>query len=216
MPNYYQGTHKGKRDTRMKYLILSVNAGDFLLLWNNDGLLAQIEWLHPQFDREVFLSKKNWTMLDKNYLLSPWPVFIEKLTGYFDHGEPIGEIPWSSLSQEAWTPFQKEVYQRIEKIPHGETRTYGWVAEGIGKVFASRAVGQALRKNPIPLIIPCHRVVSSTGDMGGFMGSKDPERPELKLKKLLIDLEQTYRNPVFPFLTTDFPTLEIQESLSAS
>lgn len=69
------------------------------------------------------------------------------------------------------------------KIPSGETRTYAWVAEKIGKPKAVRAVAQALKHNPWPLIIPCHRVVASNGKLGGYAYG-------VKLKRLFLSLEK--------------------------
>lgn len=66
------------------------------------------------------------------------------------------------------TPFQKKVYQIVKTIPYGEVRSYQWVAEKIDKPRAARAVGQALKKNPWPIIIPCHRVIRKDGSLGGF------------------------------------------------
>ena len=65
------------------------------------------------------------------------------------------------------TEFQKKVYEAVKQIPEGEVRTYGWVAEQIGNPKASRAVGNALNRNPYPIMIPCHRVVAKNG-LGGF------------------------------------------------
>lgn len=79
-------------------------------------------------------------------------------------------------------PFQRAVLTAISKIPFGETRSYAWVARAIGKPGAARAVGQALHTNPIPIIIPCHRVVASDGSLGGYGGG-------LPMKKKLLRLE---------------------------
>ncbi|MFH1031294.1 MAG: methylated-DNA--[protein]-cysteine S-methyltransferase, partial [Chloroflexota bacterium] len=68
------------------------------------------------------------------------------------------------------TPFQRQVWQITRLIPYGETRSYRWVAEQIGNPRAVRAVGQALGRNPLLIIIPCHRVVNSNGKLGGFGG----------------------------------------------
>ena len=80
--------------------------------------------------------------------------------------------------------FERAVLKAALSIPFGETRTYSWVAERIGKPGAVRAVGSALRKNPWPLIIPCHRVIKSDGSPGRYAG-KDTGR-----KAALIALEQ--------------------------
>jgi len=80
------------------------------------------------------------------------------------------------------TPFQREVWEKNRLIPYGETRSYSWIAARIGKPGAARAVGQALGRNPIPIIIPCHRVVASDGKLGGFSGG-------LEMKRHLLSLE---------------------------
>jgi len=66
------------------------------------------------------------------------------------------------------TSFRRAVYAATRKIPYGEVRTYGWISEQIGRRKATRAVGQALRCNPMPIVIPCHRVIRKDGTLGGF------------------------------------------------
>ena len=65
-------------------------------------------------------------------------------------------------------------------IPHGETRSYGWVAKQIGKPKASRAVGAACGANPVPVIVPCHRVIAGDGSLGGFGGGLPMKRRLLR------------------------------------
>ena len=75
------------------------------------------------------------------------------------------------------TPFAKKVYKAVLSIPAGEVRTYKWVAKKAGSPRAYRAVGEVLGNNPYPLIIPCHRVIKSDGDTGGYIwGRKAKER----------------------------------------
>jgi len=74
------------------------------------------------------------------------------------------------LDLAAATGFQLEVWQLTRLIPYGETRSYGWMAEQLGKAGAGRAVGQALDRNPLPIIVPCHRVVAKDGKPGGYNG----------------------------------------------
>ncbi len=64
--------------------------------------------------------------------------------------------------------FYKKVWLTLLKIPEGEVRTYKWVAQKIGCPKAARAVGKALKENPLPVIIPCHRVIKSSGEIGGY------------------------------------------------
>jgi len=73
--------------------------------------------------------------------------------------------------------FTRKVLNELRKIPYGETRSYGWLAKKVGKPGAARAVGQALKRNPIPIIIPCHRIIRDDGTIGGFsMGVNIKER----------------------------------------
>lgn len=83
------------------------------------------------------------------------------------------------------TEFEHSVWLAAKEIPYGETRTYKWLAERIGKPGAYRAVGQALAKNPIPIVIPCHRVIESDGDIGGYSAGVD-------IKRRLLELEYYY------------------------
>jgi methylated-DNA-[protein]-cysteine S-methyltransferase len=80
------------------------------------------------------------------------------------------------------TPFERSVWDALQQIPYGETRTYGEIAKGLGTPLGARAVGSANHKNPIPIVIPCHRVVQSGGGLGGYGGGLD-------LKRKLLDLE---------------------------
>ncbi len=81
------------------------------------------------------------------------------------------------------TDFMRRVYDHVFRIPAGETRTYGEVATAVGHPGAARAVGNAMNRNPIPLIVPCHRVVATNG-LGGFGSGLDH-------KRFLLDLETT-------------------------
>jgi methylated-DNA-[protein]-cysteine S-methyltransferase len=66
------------------------------------------------------------------------------------------------------TDFEQKAWLALREIPYGETRTYKWLAEKVGSPKAARAIGQALKKNPLPIILPCHRVIASDGSLGGF------------------------------------------------
>ncbi len=80
------------------------------------------------------------------------------------------------------TAFQQSVWKTLLTIPYAQTRSYKWVAEVFQKPLASRAVGQANGKNPIPIIVPCHRVVQHDGTLGGYSGG-------LHIKQFLLNLE---------------------------
>jgi methylated-DNA-[protein]-cysteine S-methyltransferase len=81
------------------------------------------------------------------------------------------------------TPFAIRVYSIVAAIPVGQTRTYKWVAKKAGRPGASRAVGQILKRNPYPVIIPCHRVIKSNASLGGYVFGTGK-------KKLLLDIER--------------------------
>ena len=83
------------------------------------------------------------------------------------------------------TPFQRRVWAALMKIPYGETRSYQDIARAIGHARAYRAVGNANGANPVPLIVPCHRVIESNGGLGGYGQG-------LGFKKKLLDLEKTH------------------------
>lgn len=96
------------------------------------------------------------------------------------------DLPLEARGQE----FQRRVWDLMLEIPFGETRTYGEMARGLGQPGASQAVGNACGANPIPLVIPCHRVVASGGRLGGFGGGLD-------MKRWLLSHEA--RQPLLPF-----------------
>lgn len=106
-----------------------------------------------------------------------------RLQRYFE-GEKVG-FP-DELDLRDATPFQQEVWRLTRSITYGETRTYGWIAKELGKLGGARGVGQALARNPLPIIIPCHRVVAAGGSLGGFAGG-------LEMKRKLLKLESTHR-----------------------
>ena len=108
---------------------------------------------------------------------------MERLRAYFSgHRTTFTD----KLDLSPATHFQREVWEITRRIPYGETRSYAWVAEQIKKPRAARAVGQALSKNPLPVIVPCHRVVTSDGKLGGFSGG-------VEMKRYLLSLEASAR-----------------------
>jgi methylated-DNA-[protein]-cysteine S-methyltransferase len=84
------------------------------------------------------------------------------------------------------TPFQQSIWEAARKIPYGQTHTYSWVAAQAGKPHAARAAGQALGRNPLPIIVPCHRVTLTGGGLGGFSAPGGT-----KTKEFLLKLEST-------------------------
>lgn len=93
--------------------------------------------------------------------------------------------------QKQLTAFQWKVLSVASTIPLGETRSYQWVARAIGSPKAARAVGQALRRNPYPVIIPCHRVIHVDGSLGGYAGRFGKRKAQLLNKERKIAAEMT-------------------------
>jgi methylated-DNA-[protein]-cysteine S-methyltransferase len=102
------------------------------------------------------------------------------LAGYFEGSKADFQ---GELDLRGTTPFQAKVWSVLRQIPHGETRSYAWVATRLGEADSARAVGQVVGQNPIPIIVPCHRVVHEDGSLGGFSGG-------LHWKKRLLALER--------------------------
>lgn len=90
------------------------------------------------------------------------------------------------LDMSDMTPFSRSVLETTMTIPYGALRTYKWVAEAIGAPRAMQAVGQALARNPLPIVVPCHRVVQSDGELGGYSGGG----PDMKRRLLAIETGQ--------------------------
>lgn len=88
------------------------------------------------------------------------------------------------------TDFERKVLKIVSKIPLGEVRSYKWVAKQSGRPKAYRAVANALHKNPFPLLIPCHRVIKSSKNTGGYALGKTLKRDLIKLEKKIKDMIQ--------------------------
>jgi methylated-DNA-[protein]-cysteine S-methyltransferase len=145
-----------------------------LLVAGDDGGLRQIRF--PKGNRPD-LPESHWVKAH-----NPLEEAILQLEAYF-----AGKLKKFSLNLCLdVTPFQKKVLTALQQIPYGETASYGEVAEKIGNPLASRAVGQANARNPIPIIIPCHRVVGSNGTLTGFGGG-------VAVKQALLNLEKRHR-----------------------
>mgnify|MGYP000773019812 CR=1 FL=1 len=103
----------------------------------------------------------------------------EQLNEYFAGARREFDLPLAPKG----TPFQKAVWAEMNKIPYGETRTYGQIAAQIGRPTACRAVGMANNRNPIVIVIPCHRVLGYDGKLTGYAGGLDIKERLLALEK---------------------------------
>lgn len=145
--------------------------GELKLVASDQGLMA-ILWANDNPNRVPLGSMKR---DDAN------PVLIQtrlQLEQYFAGKRQRFVLPLNFVG----TDFQKLVWQSLLTIPFGETRSYGQIAQHIGKPKAARAVGAANGRNPISIVIPCHRVIGSNGELTGFAGG-------LKAKAYLIEIE---------------------------
>jgi len=104
---------------------------------------------------------------------------VEQLAAYFGGELTEFDLPLAM----AGTPFQQRVWQELRHIPFGETVTYGELAQRLGQPTASRAVGLANGKNPVSIVVPCHRVIGTSGSLTGYGGG-------LPRKRYLLDFEQ--------------------------
>jgi len=139
----------------------------------------------PKSSRKATLSELNEFAADAVEDTSAFGDLSYRLQRYF-YGEKVC-FP-DSLDLSGATDFRKAVWNATRSIPYGETRTYAWVAQQIGNPRASRAVGGALARNTFPIIVPCHRVIASNGNLGGFSGGLALKRRLLKLEAALLDV----------------------------
>ncbi len=153
----------------MHYCFLPTPIGDLLLAGDEQGL-SLISFPQGSMRREP----------EPEWINSPSPFADARaqLTAYFDGSLKGFNLPLNPSG----TEFQLQVLSELQKIPYGATMSYGDIARRMGRPKAARAVGAANGRNPIPIIIPCHRVVGSNGAMTGFGGG-------LRTKVALLRLE---------------------------
>ena len=129
----------------------------------------------------------------KEYEKSETPLIKKaaiQLAEYFENKRNFFDLPLNPHG----TNFQLNVWNALKNIPYGETRTYGEIARMTGNPKACRAVGMANNRNPIAIIIPCHRVIGSDGSLTGYAGG-------LELKRKLLELEQDRKNAQIMFFS---------------
>ena len=151
--------------------------GDIRLAASDFGLVA-VEWADSQFHFDSFLQRLHRPIQPDPKKIAP---YARELREYLNGQRNAFTIPidWS-----LFRPFQREALQAIFRIPYGETSTYRDIAMEIGRPHASRAVGRANATNPMPLVIPCHRVIGRDGKLHGYGGGEG-----LKTKEWLLKLE---------------------------
>jgi methylated-DNA-[protein]-cysteine S-methyltransferase len=146
------------------------------LLLTSDGSALTGLWLQPEPAPEI---------LDAGEHDAAWFTDVaDQLDEYFDGRRTRFDLPLAPHG----TAFQESIWEALMEIPYGTTTTYGEVARRVGRPGAARAVGLASGRNPIPIIIPCHRVIGATGRLTGYGGG-------LERKQLLLDLEARHDRP---------------------
>ncbi len=143
------------------------------LILTSDG--SHLTGLHLGKPDEPPFPGKSWILKDD---AAPFSKVKEQLTAYFKKQLKRFDFPMKLNG----TDFQKAVWKQLQRIPYGEVISYGEQARRLGNPKASRAVGSANGRNPVAIIVPCHRVIASTGKLGGYGGG-------LSRKEYLLSLE---------------------------
>ena len=168
------------------YTIVETEMGSVGIAGNENGLIRLILPEHSSEDIWEELSiyfRSGETLVREESLFAP---LIKKIKGYFE-GKKV-EFDKENLNLSPYTPFQRKILLKTREIPYGVTRTYLWLAEQSGFPRAYRAAGGVMRMNPLPLIIPCHRVLGSDGRLTGFssQGGIELKRKMLALEGVII------------------------------
>jgi methylated-DNA-[protein]-cysteine S-methyltransferase len=164
--------------TESSYALIETKLG-WMGVWGTSLGLRRI--VLPQATPEVVLTSRGNYLADAVFSASCFGDLPYRLKQYLN-GEVI-TFP-DELDLADATPFQHVVYQVTRSIPYGETRSYAWVAQQIGTPRATRAVGQALARNPLPIVVPCHRVIAANRALGGFRGGIEVRRYLLEMEAL--------------------------------
>jgi len=151
--------------------------GDFRLAASDLGLVA-IEWADSQPEFDSYLARLKRPIQPHQKKLTP---YVKELSEYLIGKRTAFTIP---IDWTHFTPFQREALQAVFRIPYGEIRTYLDIAREIGRPHAYRAMGAANAMNPMPIVVPCHRVLGTDGKLHGYGGGEG-----LKTKEWLLKLE---------------------------
>ena len=164
----------------IKYVIFKTRWGHFGLASTEYGLCrTQLPGPKPEKIKALLLKNFHHPQLDKTFLRT----LQEQIAAYFE-GACVNFSRDIPLALDGFSSFGISVLTACRAIEFGQTITYGRLAKKSGRPAASRAVGSALAKNPLPLIIPCHRVIRSDGKLGGFSAPGG-----IILKKKMLELE---------------------------
>lgn len=169
---------------KQKYAIFRTKWGYFGLLGTEKGLLRSSL---PRRDRAEAEAAKRYLLMDLAGAERDGRLYKElqeRIRAYFE-GENVSFSRDIPVVLDGFSVFQRRVLQACRRIGYGERVSYSALARRLGRPGAARAVGNALAKNPLPLIIPCHRVVRSDGEIGGFSAIGG-----IELKEKMLELER--------------------------
>ncbi len=148
--------------------VLQTPIGKISILASNKGLVT-ILFPSSTFNKSHFPDETIIFQDEENNITE---TAKEQLFNYFNNGLTQFNVPLQLMG----TPFQINVWEHLQKIPFGKTLSYFALADSIGHKKAVRAVGNANGKNPIPIIVPCHRVIQKDGKLGGYSGGLEIKR----------------------------------------
>jgi methylated-DNA-[protein]-cysteine S-methyltransferase len=167
-----------REDEDLSYVLVDSPVGE-LLLAGDDTALKLISF---QTGRHQVRPASLWKADDH-----PFEEVVRQLRAYFEGNLKTFDL---ALAPDG-TPFQLAVWRALQEIPYGETISYGELARRVGSPQASRAVGAANGRNPLPIVIPCHRVIGGDGSLTGYGGG-------LRIKRTLLDLERRHSGTRLP------------------
>jgi methylated-DNA-[protein]-cysteine S-methyltransferase len=147
-----------------------------LVIGVSDKGLAIIEWDREDFPKGRLARTADWQESEERTAVAR-----RELREYFAGKRRIFDVTLDLHG----TEFQKKCWRALLRIPYGETRTYAQIAKAVGNPRGFRAVGMANHDNPVPIIVPCHRVLASDGTLGGYGGGLDVKRKLLELEGAL-------------------------------
>jgi len=145
-------------------------------------IVAEDEIIHLTFEKQRHIKALEKMGTTSISITPNNPPFCREFSDYLAGKKTSFAPPTHSPFLDKGTKFQKQVWKLISRIPYGETRTYGELARQLGSIGYARGVGQACRANPLPLLIPCHRVVENQG-LGGFSGGVEIKKKLLKMER---------------------------------
>lgn len=167
-----------QQTTRIYYSYVNAENWQIFVAATSKGLCYVSSKINNEEEAKQHLKKwlKSFTLEENQEFTQP---YVDELVDYIAEKRQVFDSPYDLHG----TPFQQSVWKALTEIPYGETASYSEIAEKIGRPKAVRAVGAAIGRNPLLIVIPCHRVIGKNGDLTGF-------REGIPLKKRLLTIEK--------------------------